>query len=459
MAEILGVISGIVAIADAGFKLYLALSNTASALGSAGNEILLFSSEVRIFAEILVVVRANLKDHSLRTSRSDILDKAIGVIPGLIMQCEMVYASMENILKRLQPYKDSMFRLKSKVMWMKDKAKMLELRGFLEPLKSSLQLLLSLIKNEIADNNHEPTAIRNILREELTTAFRESKSQPASLDEGLLDPDGTQIQVTRVEQALVIRSKPMQTIKEAAEAMIALHHTSSGFEPDPRHGGDSNNARGKKRPAGDESTKETSSAPQTSNEAIKKYNLLVDDVSRASLSATNGDAESDAWSRNKCGSFGWVEEEKWTEEDNTPDTQNRDDDLLPNPISDISFPDTSHLVPLVSTDEPTTSPGFLNDIPVSFDMENGGHGLDRDPLSRPLVTRDALKAHTQQEEMKRLKSKRERNTLMELYIEHGLEYVRDQFSPFSDDLSRSESGAEAESGSGSAGVSSKKRRI
>lgn len=160
MAEILGIISGIVAIADAGFKLYVALSSTASALGSAGTEMLLFSSEVRIFAEILVVVRASLQDQSLKTSRSDILDKAIGVVPGLIMQCEMVYASMERILSRLQPYKDSTFRLKSKIKWMQDKSKMLELRGFLEPLKSSLQLLLSLIKNEIADNNHEPAIIR-----------------------------------------------------------------------------------------------------------------------------------------------------------------------------------------------------------------------------------------------------------------------------------------------------------
>jgi hypothetical protein len=160
MAEILGVISSIVAIADAGFKLFQALNSTAQALGSAGHEILLFSSEVRIFAEILVVVRANLKEQSLRSSRSSILDKAIGVIPGLVVQCEMVYGSMERILGKPQPYKDTKFRFASKVRWMQEKSKMLELRGFLEPLKSSLQLLLSLIKNEVADNNEESDAIR-----------------------------------------------------------------------------------------------------------------------------------------------------------------------------------------------------------------------------------------------------------------------------------------------------------
>lgn len=39
---------------------------------------------------------------------------------------------------------------------------MVELRGFLEPLKSSLQLLLSLTKNEIADNKHEPEIVRYV---------------------------------------------------------------------------------------------------------------------------------------------------------------------------------------------------------------------------------------------------------------------------------------------------------
>ncbi|KAG4439257.1 hypothetical protein IFR05_005242 [Cadophora sp. M221] len=244
MAEILGVISGIVAIADAGFKLYLALSNTASALGSAGDDILLFSSEVRIFAEILVVVRANLKDQSLKTSRSEILDKAIGVIPGLVMQCEMVYASMEVILARLRPCEDSNFRLKSKIMWMRDKSKMLRLRGYLEPLKSSLQLLLTLMKNEMADNNDEPAAIRAILREELKAVFQESMSQPESLDEGSLDIDieEEQNQLAPFQNALVLRTKPLHTIKEAAETMIAFHKRPVTFDSSPNSTEDSSSS-------------------------------------------------------------------------------------------------------------------------------------------------------------------------------------------------------------------------
>ncbi|KAL2068209.1 hypothetical protein VTL71DRAFT_16307 [Oculimacula yallundae] len=288
MAEILGVVAGIVGIADAGFKLYLALSSTGSALGSAGTEILLFSSEVRIFAEILVVVRTSLKDESLEASRSNILDQAIGVIPGLIVQCEMVYGSMERLLDRLQPYKDSKFRLKSKLKWMQDRSKMLELRGFLESLKSSLQLLLSLIKNEVADNNREPAAIRNILREELKAAFRESKSQSVILDEGVIDDEVEQNQVARVEVALVRRTKPIHTIKEAAENMMILHNTfpdmEESLEDDPSR--DHDQRKGKKGDS--EWTRERSWPSQTSDEDIKK--VIAEDTSNLSQHVPDGDS-------------------------------------------------------------------------------------------------------------------------------------------------------------------------
>lgn len=62
---------------------------------------------------------------------------------------------------RLETSTDNKFRLAaSRLKWLKEKSRLLELRGFLEPLKSSLQLLLSLIKNEIADNQREPSVIR-----------------------------------------------------------------------------------------------------------------------------------------------------------------------------------------------------------------------------------------------------------------------------------------------------------
>lgn len=67
---------------------------------------------------------------------------------------------MEKILGKLQLFKESSFRLASKVRWVLEKVKILELRGFLEPLKSSLQLLLTLMKNEIVENRQEPAVIR-----------------------------------------------------------------------------------------------------------------------------------------------------------------------------------------------------------------------------------------------------------------------------------------------------------
>jgi hypothetical protein len=62
MAELIGVISGVAAIAGVGFKLFKSLNDLAGSIGDAGKEISLIATEIRIFAEVLVVVRASLND-------------------------------------------------------------------------------------------------------------------------------------------------------------------------------------------------------------------------------------------------------------------------------------------------------------------------------------------------------------------------------------------------------------
>jgi hypothetical protein len=105
MAELIGVISGIAVIAGVGFKLFKSLSELANAIGDAGKEINLIASEMRIFAEVLAVVRSSLDDQPLKKSRSPVIERTIGVIPGLIKQCGIVYAGIEEVLLSLKPYK------------------------------------------------------------------------------------------------------------------------------------------------------------------------------------------------------------------------------------------------------------------------------------------------------------------------------------------------------------------
>ena len=62
MVELISEISGIAAIAGVRFKLLKSLNDPAGSIGDAGKEISLTTSEIRIFAEVLVVVRASLKD-------------------------------------------------------------------------------------------------------------------------------------------------------------------------------------------------------------------------------------------------------------------------------------------------------------------------------------------------------------------------------------------------------------
>jgi hypothetical protein len=93
-------------------------------------------------------------------ARSPIIESTIGVMPGLIKQCEIVYDGINDVLSALKPYKADTYRLKSKLKWLQEKSRVIALRGYLEPLKSSLSLLLILLKNEIADKKQEPDNIR-----------------------------------------------------------------------------------------------------------------------------------------------------------------------------------------------------------------------------------------------------------------------------------------------------------
>lgn len=161
MAELLGVISGIVTIAEVGFEIYRALSKVASELGSSGHEIQLFSTEVRTFAEIMVLLRSTLLDQPRHYTGMTTFNQALDIVPGLLKQCELVYGCMLETLDTFKPELSSKIRLLARMKWAKDgKIKMTELRGFLEPLKSSLNLLISLLRNEVADAKHQPTIIR-----------------------------------------------------------------------------------------------------------------------------------------------------------------------------------------------------------------------------------------------------------------------------------------------------------
>lgn len=93
----------------AGFKSFQALNDTAEALGSAGNEILLLSSEV-----------ASVNDKALKTSRTDILNQAISFVPGLPKQCGMIFCSREKILNKIKPVENSKLRFVYNIRWMRE---------------------------------------------------------------------------------------------------------------------------------------------------------------------------------------------------------------------------------------------------------------------------------------------------------------------------------------------------
>jgi hypothetical protein len=61
MAEVFGIISGLVSVASAGIELYMALSHIAKVIKEAPNDISLFTGEVKTTADVLLLIRDSIK--------------------------------------------------------------------------------------------------------------------------------------------------------------------------------------------------------------------------------------------------------------------------------------------------------------------------------------------------------------------------------------------------------------
>jgi hypothetical protein len=172
MAEVVGLISGLMTIANAGLRLYQTLNHLADGIKSAEEDITLVALDLKATTSVVGAVRECLS--SSTESRSLLIRRSLATIPGLTDQCDYVFRRIQDLVSYLEPYHDQgsnangnhelvrfayshqRFRLLDKWKWQQQKPKVDILRSYLESLKSNLSLLLSLLTIGYAEERREP---------------------------------------------------------------------------------------------------------------------------------------------------------------------------------------------------------------------------------------------------------------------------------------------------------------
>ena len=172
MAEVVGLISGLMTIANAGLRLYQTLNHLADGIKSAEEDITLVALDLKATTSVVGAVRECLS--SSTESRSLLIRRSLATIPGLTDQCDYVFRKIQDLVSYLEPYHDQdskangnhelvrfayshqRFRLLDKWKWQQQKPKVDMLRSYLESLKSNLSLLLSLLNIGYAEERREP---------------------------------------------------------------------------------------------------------------------------------------------------------------------------------------------------------------------------------------------------------------------------------------------------------------
>jgi hypothetical protein len=176
MAEVVGLISGLMTIANAGLRLYTTLDHLAEGIKSAEEDITLVALDLKATTSVVGAVRECLE--SSTESRSMLVRRSLATIPGLTDQCEYVFQKIHDLVSYLEPYQGSVsignggrelirldhnqgrFKLLDKWKWQKQKPKVDMLRSYLESLKSNLSLLLSLLNVGLAEERGKPEAFQ-----------------------------------------------------------------------------------------------------------------------------------------------------------------------------------------------------------------------------------------------------------------------------------------------------------
>jgi hypothetical protein len=136
MAEVLGIISSITAIAAAGFKISTAISTVADEWGTAGLQIRAVAANIKALAWILEDLKAKVaKVERLPPQLQDVLHEILAL-------CKADIDDINRILVPLIIPEGQRIRLGQKAKWLFAKSKVTLRQASLDSLRSTLDLFL-----------------------------------------------------------------------------------------------------------------------------------------------------------------------------------------------------------------------------------------------------------------------------------------------------------------------------
>ena len=188
MAEVVGLVSSILALAGAGAKLGMTLYTIAEGVGSAGREARLIADEVSFFSHALTALSKSLERTTSQTARLH------SIAQELAVSCQTVLLELSVLADELSPSKKTRWKGKvssfiGKIKWLLQKPKVAFLRSSISSFKSTLTLLVASMDYAEAIERHAPEAVREQLRTQVESLVETGKTASHNLLEShkLLD--------------------------------------------------------------------------------------------------------------------------------------------------------------------------------------------------------------------------------------------------------------------------------
>lgn len=163
MAELLGVIGSILAVATVTTQLSRSLYGISRSIGSVRDEVNRLAMETADFSSLMRLIHMALSNHCSRIIKQDESSvlRAITereVFSQLVDHCEDINTDIEQIKPHLRSL-ESRFSILSRIKWLMQKSDVQTLGWTMEKMKSSLNLLVALVAFEAAQQERKSPKI------------------------------------------------------------------------------------------------------------------------------------------------------------------------------------------------------------------------------------------------------------------------------------------------------------
>jgi hypothetical protein len=163
MAELLGVIGSIIAVATMTTQLSNSLYRIARSIGSVGDEVNRFAMETADFSSLMRLTHMSLSSHCsqiIKQDESSVLRTIteLEVFDQLVDHCEGINSDIKKIKPHLWSLK-SRLSIISRIKWLMQKSDVQTLGWTMDKMKSSLNLLVALVAFEAAQQERKSPKI------------------------------------------------------------------------------------------------------------------------------------------------------------------------------------------------------------------------------------------------------------------------------------------------------------